>query len=89
MFVERIALVHRLTGFPLRPYLSLLLLLLMTSCFSLVFPLLALSFGWAPGWRLLFGALLGWATLAHFTWHYLFTEGEKAYVLQKLKLPVK
>ena len=86
VFVERIVLVHRLTDFPLRPYLTLLLLLLMTSNFSLVFPLLALCFGWAPGWRLLFGALLGWATMAHFTWHYLLTEGEKAWVLRKLRL---
>ena len=86
VFVERIVLVHRLTDFPLRPYLTMLLLLLMTSNFSLVFPLLALGFGWAPGWRLLFGALLGWATMAHFTWHYLLTEGEKAWVLRKLQL---
>ncbi len=84
VFVERIVLVHRLTAFPLRPYLRLLALLVMTSCFSLVFPLLARAFGWAPGWRLLFGALLGWATMAHFTWYYLLTPGEIAWVRRKL-----
>ena len=84
VFVERIVLVHRLTDFPLRPYLRLLALLVMTSCFSLVFPLLARAFGWAPGWRLLFGALLGWATMAHFTWYFLLTPGEIAWVRRKL-----
>ena len=84
VFVERMVLVHRLTGFPLRPYLRLLALLVMTSCFSLVFPLLARAFGWAPAWRLLFGALLGWATLAHFTWYYLLTPGELAWARRKL-----
>ena len=84
VFVERIVLVHRLTDFPLRPYLRLMALLVMTSCFSLVFPLLARAFGWAPGWRLLFGALLGWATMAHFTWYYLLTPGEIAWVRRKL-----
>jgi Membrane protein involved in the export of O-antigen and teichoic acid len=86
VFAERIALVCRQTGFPLRPYLRLLALLLMTSCFSLVFPMLARAFGWAPGWRLLFGALLGWATMAHYTWHYLLTAGEKAFVRRKLRI---
>ena len=89
VFVERIVLVHRLTGFPLRPYLTLLLLLVITSNFSLIFPMLAQAFGWTPGWRLLFGTLLGWATQAHFTWHYLLTDGEKGWVRHKLKLPVK
>lgn len=84
VFVERMLLVRQLTAFPLRPYLQLLALLVMTSAFSLVFPLLALSFDWAPLWRLLFGALLGWATLAHFTWHYLLTPGEQGWILQKL-----
>ena len=32
------------------------------------------------------GTLAGWATMAHFTWHYLLTEGEKAWVLRKLQL---
>jgi O-antigen/teichoic acid export membrane protein len=86
VFIERMVLVHRLTDFPLLPYLRLLALLMMTSAFSLVFPLLARAFGWAPGWRLLFGALLGWATQAHFTWHYLLTPGEKSWILQKLRL---
>jgi hypothetical protein len=83
VFVERIVLVHRLTDFPLRPYLRLLALLVMTSCFSLVFPLLARAFGWAPGWRLLFGTLLGWLSVVIYTWRYLLTAGERAFVVRK------
>lgn len=86
VLVERIVLVHRLADFPLRPYLRLLALLFMTSCFSLVPVVLVRSFSWAPGWRLLAGGLLGWATMAHYTWHYLLTGGEKAWVKRKLML---
>ena len=83
VLVERIVLVHELTGFPVRPYLRLLLLLLMTSCFSLMFCISARGFGWAPGWRLLFGTLLGWLSVVIYTWRYLLTAGERAFVVRK------
>ena len=83
--MQYIILAHRQTGFPLQPYLRLLALLLMTSCFSLMFCIFARGFGWAPGWRLLFGTLLGWASMAVYTWRYLFTEGERGYILAKMR----
>ena len=86
VLVERIILVHRQTGFPLRPFLRLLMLLVLTSWFSLIFCLLARVYGWAPGWRLLFGTLLGWVSMVICTWRYLLTEGEKAYVHRKIRL---
>ena len=81
---ERLILVHRQTGFPLQPYLRLLLLLVMTSCFSLMFCLFAHGLGWAPGWRLLFSTVLGWVSVAVYTWRFLLTDGEKAWVRRKL-----
>jgi len=83
VFAERLILVHRQTDFPLRPYLRLLALLVMTSCFSMMFCLFARGFGWAPGWRLLFGTVLGWVSLAVYTWRYLLTAGERDFVLRK------
>jgi hypothetical protein len=89
VLVERIVLVHRLADFPLKPYLRLLALLFMTTCFSLVPVILVRSFAWPLGWRLLVGVGLGWATMAHYTWHYLLTAGEKAWVKRKLSLLFK
>ena len=82
--VERIVLVHELTDFPVRPYLRLLGLLLMTACVACVFPVVLRCTGWAPGWRLLVGTLLGWAAIAHCTWYYLLTQGERAFVVRKV-----
>ena len=82
--VERIVLVYRQTGFPLKPYLRLLGMLSLTSCLSLTFCIFARGFGWAPGWRLLFSTVLGWVTVAACTWQYLLTDGEKAWVRRKL-----
>ena len=62
------------------------MLLVLTSWFSLIFCLLARVYGWAPGWRLLFGTLLGWVSMVICTWRYLLTEGEKAYVHRKIRL---
>lgn len=84
VLVQRIVLAHELTGFPVRPFLRTGALLLMTSCFSLVFPILLRGTGLAPLWRLLLGTLLGWATLAHYTWHYLLTAGEQAFIVRKI-----
>ena len=86
VLVERIVLVHRLADFPLRPYLRLLALLVMTTCFSIIPAFVCRVFLAAPGWRLLIGTLLGWATVAHYTWYFLLTEGETAWVKRKLKL---
>ena len=86
VLVERIVLVHRQTGFPLRPYLHLLGMLTLTSCLSLTFCIFSRSFGWAPGWRLLFSTVLGWVTVAAYTWQYLLTDGEKAFVRRKLRI---
>ena len=84
VFVERLVLVHRLTDFPLRPYLRLVALLVMTTCFSLIPAILVRAFSLAAGWRLLVGSLLGWATMAHYTWYYLLTAGERAFVVRKV-----
>ena len=84
VLVERIVLVYRQTGFPLKPYLRLLGMLSLTSCLSLTFCIFARGFGWAPGWRLLFSTVLGWVTVAACTWQYLLTDGEKAWVRRKL-----
>ena len=84
VMVERIVLVRRLTDFPVRPYLRLLALLLMTLCFALVVPILLHGLSWAPFWRLLAGTLAGWAIVAHYTWYYLLTGGERSFVLRKV-----
>ena len=83
VLVERIVLVHRQTGFPLGPYVRLLLWLLLISLMSLVFGAVARSFGWAPGWRLLFGTVLGWVNIAYYSWWLVLTDGEKAWVRRK------
>ena len=64
----------------------LLALLVMTTCFSIIPAFVCRVFLAAPGWRLLIGTLLGWATVAHYTWYFLLTEGETAWVKRKLKL---
>ena len=84
VFVERVILAHRLVDFPVRPYLQLVLLLVMTTCFALVFPILLRGLEWAPVWRLLTGTLLGWAVVADYSWFYLLTDGEKDFVVRKL-----
>ena len=84
VLAERIVLVHELTDFPVRPFLRLLGLLLMTACVACVFPAVLRCTGWAPGWRLLVGTLLGWGAMAHCTWYYLLTPGERAFVVRKV-----
>ena len=84
VFAERVAIAHRLTDFPLRPFFRMLLLLVMVSCFALVFPILLHGLAWHPGWRLLLGTLLGWAMMAYYAWHYLMTGGERSFVLRKI-----
>ena len=84
VFVERIVLVHALTDFPLKPYLRLLALLSVASIASLLPFVICRLLDWAPLWRLLVGTLLGWATVAHFLWHQLLTEGEEAWLRRKL-----
>ena len=84
VLAERIVFARQLADFPVKPYVRLLLLLLMTACFALVFPIVLRGSGWAPFWRLLAGTLLGWATLAHYSWYYLLTAGERGFVLRKV-----
>ncbi len=84
VLVQRIVIARRLTDFPVRPYLQLILLLTMTTCFALVFPLVLRGTGLAPGWRLLLGTALGWATVAHYSWYYMLTAGERDYILRKV-----
>lgn len=84
VLVQRVVLAHELTGFPVRPFLRTVALLLMTTAFSLFFPVALRGTALAPVWRLLLGTLLGWATLAHYTWYYLLTPGEQAFVVRKI-----
>ena len=84
VLVQRILIARRLTNFPVRPYLQLILLLTMTTCFALVFPILLRGTGLAPGWRLLLGTAMGWATVAHYSWYYMLTAGERGYILRKV-----
>ena len=84
VMVERLVLVHRLTDFPIRPFLRLLALLLMTFCFAMVVPILLHGLDWAPFWRLLVGTLAGWATIAHYSWYFLLTAGERGFILRKV-----
>ena len=83
VLVQRIVLARGLTGFPVRPFLRLLALLLMTACFAMVVPIVLRGTELAPGWRLLLGSLAGWATIAHYTWYFLLTPGERGYVVRK------
>ena len=84
VFVQRVVIAHRLTDFPVRPFLRLILLLVMTSCFALVPPIVLRGIGWAPGWRLLAGSLLGWISMVHYAWNYLMSSGERGFVLRKV-----
>ncbi len=84
VLVQRIVIARRLTDFPVRPYLQLILLLTMTTCFALVFPILLRGTGLAPGWRLLLGTALGWAAVAHYSWYFMLTAGERGYILRKV-----
>ena len=84
VLVQRILIARRLTDFPVRPYLQLILLLTMTTCFALVFPILLRGTGLEPGWRLLLGTALGWAAVAHYSWYFMLTAGERGYILRKV-----
>ena len=84
VLVQRIVIAHRLSGFPVKPYLRLILLLVMTTCFALVFPILLRGLDWAPVWRLVVGTLAGWATMAHYSWYFLLTAGERGFILRKV-----
>ena len=53
VLVQRIVIAHRLADFPVKPFLRLILLLVMTTCFALVFPIVLRGLDWAPLWRLL------------------------------------
>ena len=39
---------------------------------------------WLAAATVLFGTVLGWVAVAAYTWQYLLTEGEKAWVRRKL-----
>ena len=84
VLVQRIVFAKRLAGFPVKPFLRLLALLLMTSCFALVVPILLRGTSLAAGWRLLLGTLAGWALMAHYTWYFLLSAGERGFVLRKI-----
>ncbi len=83
VFVQRVVIARRLAEFPVRPFLHLILLLVMTSCFALVPPILLRGTSLAAPWRLLIGSLAGWAAMAYYGWHYLLTAGERGFVLRK------
>ena len=84
VLVQRIVFAHKLADFPVGPFLRLLGWLLVTGCLSLVVPILLRGTGMAPFWRLLVGTLVGWLTLAHYTWYWLLTAGERGLVLRKV-----
>ena len=84
VLVQRIVFAHKLADFPVGPFLRLLGWLLATGCLSLVVPILLRGTGMAPFWRLLIGTLVGWLTLAHYTWYWLMTAGERGLVLRKV-----
>ncbi|MCR4859336.1 MAG: oligosaccharide flippase family protein [Bacteroidales bacterium] len=84
VLVQRIVFARRLADFPAKPFLRLLALLMMTSCFALVFPIVLRGTSLAPFWRLLLGTLLGWATIAHYAWYFLLTAGERDFFLRKV-----
>ena len=84
VFVERVAIAHRLTGFPVRPFLNLVGLLVMTTSVTLLLPVLLRLLDWAPFWRLLVKSLMGWTVMAYYVWAFLLTAGERALVLRKV-----
>ena len=84
VLVQRIVFAHRLAAFPVRPFLRLLALLMMTSCFAMVVPILLRGTPLAAPWRLLIGTLMGWATIAHYTWYWLLTSGERSWIVRKI-----
>ena len=84
VLVQRIVFAHRLADFPVGSFLRLLGWLLATGILSLVVPFVLRGTGMAPGWRLLVGTLVGWLTIAHYSWYWLLTAGERGLVLRKV-----
>ena len=84
VLVQRVVLAHRLTDFPVKPFISLVLWLVWISCSAIVFPCLLRGLEWAPFWRLLCGTLLGWMTIVINSWYSVLTVGERAFVLRKV-----
>ena len=84
VFVQRVVFAKRLADLPVRPFLRMILLLAMTTSFSIIPALLLRNLDLAPGWRLLIGTLLGWALMAHYAWYFLMSAGERDFVLRKV-----
>lgn len=82
--VERVALAHKLTGFPIRPFVTLVLFLVGVSCAVLEVPIILWAFPSRSLGLRLFGILFGWLVMALFIWAYLMTPGERAYVFRKI-----
>ncbi|MCR5351941.1 MAG: hypothetical protein K6E35_05560 [Bacteroidales bacterium] len=84
VFVQRVVMARRLTGFPVKPFVNLLLRLLATSIFVLGVPVLLLHTSLLPGWRLLLGTVSGWVVLVVVSWVLLLTPGEQGLVFRKI-----
>ena len=82
--VQRVVMAHKLTGFPVRPFLALVVRLFGAAVIVLEVPLILLNLTASTGLRLFFGTVFGWALLAAATWFYLLTPGEKAVVFRKI-----
>ena len=84
VLVQRIVFAQRLAAFPVRPFLRLLGMFLATGCLSMTVSITLHLTSMAPFWRLLLGTLFGWLTVAHYTWYFLLTAGERGLILRKI-----
>ena len=84
VFVQRVALARALAGFPVRSFLRLVWNLAMTTCVTLVLPVMLRLLDLAPFWRLLVKSLLGWTVMGYYAWIFLLTAGERGLVLRKV-----
>lgn len=84
--VLRVFYVHRQTGFPLAPYLSMMLRLALVTCCTLPLPLAIRIFMSQGLLRLLVVCLLSWSAAALSVWMLALSRGEKDYVRSKVKL---
>ena len=82
--VQRVLMARRLTGFPVRPFVRLVLCLAALSLIVLEVPIVLLPHLSVPQGTRLFAILLGWLLMAFGTWFFLLTPGEQAVVFRKI-----
>lgn len=82
--VLRVVMARRLTGFPVRPFVQLVLYLAALSLVVLEVPIVLLPHPSVPQGARLFAILLGWLLMAFGTWFFLLTPGERAVVFRKI-----